>query len=52
MTIIDKFRRLVLYRQLLQELQEYSDNELSELGIARADIERIAYQAVRDGHSQ
>ena len=48
MTIVEKFRRLVRYRQLLQELQEYSDNELTELGIARADIERIAYEACGD----
>jgi len=45
MRIIGRFRRLAHYRQLVTEMQKYSDNELTELGIARADIPRIAYEA-------
>ena len=32
------------FRAVLAELQHYSDRELSELGIGRGDIARVAYE--------
>ena len=32
------------FRAVLSELQSYSDRELTELGIARGDITRLAYE--------
>lgn len=32
------------FRSVLAELQHYSDRELSELGIGRGDITRVAYE--------
>jgi uncharacterized protein YjiS (DUF1127 family) len=32
------------FRAVLKELESYSDRELAELGIARADIPRLAYE--------
>ena len=36
-----------VYWNVLQELANYSDRELHDIGIDRADIEHIAYQASR-----
>lgn len=33
------------YRTMRRELREYSHHELTELGIARADIDRISFEA-------
>ena len=35
------------YSRTLQELQSLSNRELTDLGIARADIERLAREAAR-----
>ena len=32
------------FRAVLKDLQGYSDRELTELGISRADIARVAYE--------
>lgn len=32
------------FRAVLKDLQGYSDRELNELGISRADITRVAYE--------
>jgi len=40
-----RFRRLVRYHELVRELREHSDSKLADLGIATANIERIAYEA-------
>ncbi|WP_241560089.1 DUF1127 domain-containing protein [Solirhodobacter olei] len=34
------------YRQTVWELQTLSDNDLSDLGIARCDIHRVALESV------
>ena len=36
------FRRRCTYRTMLQELSGYSDHELHDIGIDRADIHEIA----------
>ena len=36
------FRRRRTYRTVLQELSDYSDHELHDIGIDRADIHEIA----------
>jgi uncharacterized protein YjiS (DUF1127 family) len=38
------FRRRSTYRTVLQELSRYSDHELHDIGIDRADIYAIARQ--------
>jgi uncharacterized protein YjiS (DUF1127 family) len=32
------------FRAVLKELESYSDRELTELGIARGDVTRLAYE--------
>jgi len=39
------FRARQVYWSVLRELSAYTDRELHDLGIDRADIEQIAYQA-------
>jgi uncharacterized protein YjiS (DUF1127 family) len=41
-----RFQRWRRYRRIVRELQDYSNHELSELGIARVDIGRLARDAV------
>jgi uncharacterized protein YjiS (DUF1127 family) len=41
----ERLRRWRHYRRTVRELQEYRHHELSELGIARSDIDRIARNA-------
>jgi uncharacterized protein YjiS (DUF1127 family) len=50
MKIVERYRRFVRYREMVRELHAYSDGELNDLGVARADIEQIAFEAVRNGH--
>jgi uncharacterized protein YjiS (DUF1127 family) len=42
MIIEEIFRRWRRYQQIVRELECYSNGELTELGIAAADISRIA----------
>ncbi len=46
MRITENFRRWRRYRTMVRELRGYSHHELTELGIATADIDRIAAGAV------
>ena len=46
MNIRENYRRLQRYRMMVRELRDYSHHELTELGVARADIGRIAFNAV------
>jgi uncharacterized protein YjiS (DUF1127 family) len=46
MNIRDRIRRRRHYKTLVCEMSEFSHRELTELGIARADIGRIARDAV------
>ena len=41
-----RFQRWRRHRRMVRELNDYSNHELSELGIARADIGRIALDAI------
>ena len=41
-------RRRRAYRTVLQELSRYSDNELHDIGIDRADIREIARQTSQE----
>jgi uncharacterized protein YjiS (DUF1127 family) len=41
------FRTRQVYWSVLRELSAYTDRELHDIGIDRADIEKIAYQASR-----
>jgi len=43
--ILSKIRAYKLYRQTVNELSELSDRELTDLGIARFDIARVARKA-------
>ncbi len=45
MTLRDRIRRRREYKMLVREMSEFSHHELTELGIARADIGRIAWDA-------
>ena len=40
------------YKAMRRELRDYSHHELTELGIARADIDRVAYDAVYGSRSR
>ncbi|MFC1458640.1 DUF1127 domain-containing protein [Microvirga arabica] len=42
--ILSKIRAYMLYRETVRELAQLSDRELSDLGIARLDIARVAHQ--------
>lgn len=43
--ILSKIRAYMLYRETVRELALLSDRELSDLGLARFDIARVARQA-------
>jgi uncharacterized protein YjiS (DUF1127 family) len=45
MNMKEGFRRWRRYQQIVRELRGYSHHELTELGIAPADIGRIAWDA-------
>jgi len=45
MNMKEGFRRWRRYQQVVRELRGYSHHELTELGIAPADIGRIAWDA-------
>jgi len=45
MSIREKILRRRRYKQLVRELSEFSHRELTELGIARADIGGVARYA-------
>ena len=40
-TLADRFNAWLQYRASIRELQQLTDRELSDLGIARGDIERV-----------
>jgi uncharacterized protein YjiS (DUF1127 family) len=42
------FRRRRTYRTVLQELSDYSDHELHDIGIDRVDIHEIARRISED----
>ena len=46
MTLTQSYRNWRTYRNTLAELERLSARELNDLGIARADIRRIARSAV------
>ncbi len=46
MNINDRYRRWQRYRTMKRELRDYPSHALTELGIAKADIVRVAYDAV------
>jgi uncharacterized protein YjiS (DUF1127 family) len=43
------FRERRVYWSVIQELSSYTDRELHDLGIDRADIDEIAREAARTG---
>ncbi len=43
--MFDRFRRWRRYRQTVRELQNLSTRELTDLGIHRSDIGRLAREA-------
>lgn len=43
--IAGRLRRHRRYRRMVRELHDYARNELTELGIAPADIDRVARDA-------
>jgi uncharacterized protein YjiS (DUF1127 family) len=43
--ILSKIRAYKAYRETVQELAQLSDRELTDLGIARFDIARVARKA-------
>jgi uncharacterized protein YjiS (DUF1127 family) len=45
MNLRDRIRRRRQYKMLVREMSEFSHCELTELGITRADIGRIAWDA-------
>lgn len=47
--IAERIARYKTYRSTLNELQTLTDRELIDLGIARADVRSIAYQAAYGG---
>jgi len=46
MSIRERILRRRRYKLLVRELSEFSHHELTELGIAPADIGRVAWHAV------
>ncbi len=45
--VLRRVQRWLTYRETLQELENLSDNALSDLGISRMDIKEIARRATR-----
>jgi len=45
-TIRDYLKKREIYSRTVRELHSYSDRELRDIGIDRADIESIARQAM------
>ncbi len=43
------FRERRVYWSVMQELASYTDRELHDIGIDRADIDHIAREAARSG---
>jgi uncharacterized protein YjiS (DUF1127 family) len=52
MNLRERIHRWRRYRTLIREMGDYSHHELTELGIARADIGRIAWNAAFDEPSR
>lgn len=46
-TLYSRYRRWRRYRDTVRELQNLSSRELTDLGIIRADISRLAREAAR-----
>lgn len=46
-SLLGRYRRWVRYRETLRELQNLSQRELNDLGIARGDIGRLAREAAK-----
>lgn len=46
--LADRLARRRVMRQTIAELQVLSDRELADLGLRRAEIRRIAYQAAQE----
>ena len=46
MNPISAFRKWRMYNETVRELNKLNSRQLNDLGISRADIERIARQAV------
>lgn len=46
MTIRERYKLWRRYRRMARELGDYRHHELAELGVAEADINRLAYDAV------
>ncbi|WP_377512931.1 DUF1127 domain-containing protein [Octadecabacter sp. R77987] len=44
-TLATRFANYRTYRATLNELSDLSDRELADLGLARANIKSVAYQA-------
>jgi uncharacterized protein YjiS (DUF1127 family) len=49
MNLIESFRRWSAFRQTVDELNQLDDRSLADLGIARADISRLAHDHVYRG---
>ncbi len=45
--LIDRMEEEILYRRTLRELDQLSDRELQDLGLARSDLPFIARRAAR-----
>ena len=44
-SLADRAARYKLYRRTLDELAQLSDRDLSDLGLARSDVARVAEEA-------
>jgi uncharacterized protein YjiS (DUF1127 family) len=45
-TITQKINAWLRYREVVRELSQMTDNELSDIGISRCDIGHVARQSV------
>lgn len=48
-TFRNTYKRWSMYNRTVRELQSLTNRELADLGISRADIGRIARDAIRRG---
>jgi uncharacterized protein YjiS (DUF1127 family) len=48
MNILRSYQNWRLYRETTHELRQLSDRSLNDMGIARADIRRVARHAVKN----
>ncbi|UWQ90086.1 DUF1127 domain-containing protein [Aliisedimentitalea scapharcae] len=49
-TLVARFSRYAMFRRTMNELSALSDRELSDLGLSRSQLRRVAHQAAYENN--